>query len=85
MCCSASQSNTKHIGVESLNQLFEQKKLGLHHSIQDVCNHCGGDIAVHITKTSCGYGFEGGALYEKDSNNFCVLCPKCYEDLKHNL
>ena len=79
MCCSASQTKYKLIGVKSLDQLFEQNNWGSNHNIQVVCEHCGCDVEIKITKTSVGYGIQGGALYESNSEKFCLSCPNCYQ------
>ena len=81
MCCSASQTKIKLIGEESLVQLFEQNNLGIHLTIQDVCDHCGSYVEIRLTKTSGGYGIQGGALYESNPEKFCSLCPNCYQEL----
>ena len=81
MCCSASRNKTKLIGVKSLEQLFKQNNLGIQHSIQDVCDHCGSDVEIIITKTSGGFGIKGGVLYESNPEKFCSLCPNCYQEL----
>lgn len=81
MSCTAFRDINKPVGVDSLNRMFEQNDNSDHFSYQDQCDQCGCVVKVNITKTSKGYGFQGGALYETDSQNFFVLCPNCYEEL----
>ena len=79
--CTAFRSIHKLVGVDSLDRMFEQNNNPDHFSYQDKCHHCGCVAQVNITKTSGGSGFQGGALYETDAQNYFVLCLNCYEEL----
>jgi hypothetical protein len=79
--CTAFRNINKLVGVDSLNRMFEQNENSNHLTYQDQCDQCGCVVKVNITKTSGGYGFQGGVLYETDPQNFFVLCPNCYEEL----
>ena len=66
------------ISIESLVELFEENK-DLDQSIfGDQCFICGCDVEIAITKTSGGYGFNGGVLHESNPKRLNVLCEICY-------
>ena len=80
MCCTAFRNINKIVGVDSLNRMFEQNDNPNQFSYQDRCHQCGCVVKIKITKTSGGYGLQGGALCETDAQIFFVLCPNCYEE-----
>jgi hypothetical protein len=67
------------IGVESLDKMFARNDAASHCTYEGKCYSCGCDVEVEITKTSGGYGLQGGALYEPNPQNLLVLCKDCYE------
>jgi hypothetical protein len=47
------------------------------------CHKCKRDAEISITKTSGGYGFLGGLLYERSPCQILMLCCDCYELFGH--
>jgi len=66
------------IKVETLNRIFERKNNAGDFSIEGKCNHCECDTKVEITRTTCGYGLQGGVLYESNTRNWPILCSGCF-------
>ena len=56
-----------------------QNKIGIHCSYHENCHDCYCDVEVNITKTSGGYGLQGGVLCETNPQNIYVLCLNCCE------
>ena len=65
------------IEVESLNKIFEQHNNANGFRYEGKCHKCDCDTQVEITKTSGGYGLQGGVLYESNTRNILILCSKC--------
>ena len=84
MCCTSSQSN-KLVRTEKLDELFLKKKNTIPFCYRNQCRHCGRGIEVIITKTSGGYGLEGGAICQNNLQKFYAICNDCYEELTDKL
>ena len=84
MCCTSSQNN-KLVRKEKLNELFLKNKDKIHFYYRNQCQHCGCGIEVIITKTSGGYGLEGGAICQNNLQKFFGICTDCYEELADKL
>ena len=84
MCCTSSQNN-KLVGTEKLNELFLKKENTNHYYYRNQCNHCGCGIEIIITKTSGGYGLEGGAICYNILQKFYGICTDCYVELVDQL
>jgi hypothetical protein len=41
---------------------------------EGTCRSCGYDVKIHITRTSGGYGFQKGVLYEQQQGPFLIEC-----------
>ena len=67
------------IKVESLDRIFEQHNTANHFSYQGKCHNCGCNVEVEITKTSCGYGLQGGVLCESNPEDILVCCLDCHQ------
>lgn len=70
------------IRIESLNSLFEKNNNKTQLNFKGRCHSCGCYVEVKISKTSGGYGFNGGTLCEPRQNKILVLCLICYESSK---
>jgi hypothetical protein len=69
------------IKEETLNRLFNcdlKKKYIDHTGRCDCC--CGSDIVITIERTSGGYGFKGGVLYEEATDQFLIQCEHCFKE-----
>jgi hypothetical protein len=67
------------IEAESINEIFEQHNVACHYHYNGICHNCRCSIDVEITKTSRGYGLNGGILYESNPDKFLVQCLDCLE------
>jgi hypothetical protein len=63
--------------VESLKKIFEHHNNANEFSYEGNCHKCGCHTKVKITKTSGGYGLQGGVLFEQLSRNILILCSEC--------
>ena len=67
------------IKQETLDRLFD---LGQKHVSQSGrCYCCGSDVEIIIKKTSRGYGFKGGVLYEPKTGPFLMQCERCFKNI----
>jgi hypothetical protein len=66
------------ITVEMLNKIFKQNSSPKHFTYRGQCHHCGRDVEVEITKTSGGYGFQGGVLHASNPEDILVCCLDCH-------
>ena len=80
MNCNSSQNN-KLVGTEKLNKLFMKKENTIQYYYRDQCHYCGCGIEVLITKTSEGYGLEGGAICHNNLQKIYGICADCYVEL----
>jgi hypothetical protein len=67
------------IEVESINEIFEQHNVSCHYQYNGICHNCRCSVEIEITKTSGGYGLNGGILYESNPDKFLVQCLDCHE------
>ena len=67
------------IKVESLDRIFEQHNTANHFSYQGKRHNCGCNVEVEITKTSCGYGLQGGVLCGSNPEDISVCCLDCHQ------
>ena len=70
------------IDVNSLDKVFHSKKFRKQIRFKGKCMSCGSDVSISITKTSGGYGFLRGFLYETKTGRFLVKCIDCYKTEK---
>ena len=71
--------NTRIITIDSLNWMFGQRKNPKTVKYESKCHNCGCDVKIEISKTSGGYGFLGGVLYETDADDYYAICSVCYK------
>ncbi len=64
VCKLAHRSFRVIIAVESIESVFAQSPDANHCIYTSKCHKCQCDTEIRITKTSGGYGFLGGILYE---------------------
>ena len=70
----------KLVEKETLDRMFDDtgKK---HHNHTGRCCSCESDVSVTIDKTSSGYGFQGGVLYESNTGQILVQCERCFKNI----
>ncbi len=70
----------KLIEEETLDRMFNDdvRKRQLKQSGQCYC--CGSDVAIIIERTSGGYGFQGGVLYESNTDQILMRCERCLKN-----
>ena len=66
------------IKVETLNRIFEVNNNAGYLCIEGKCNHCQCDTKVEISRTTGGYGLQGGVLYQSNARKSTILCSKCF-------
>ena len=66
------------IEVEALHRMFAQHSGEKFHVYREECLRCGFEAKVEITRTSGGYGFQGGVLVA-DQQNYSILCRDCFQ------
>ena len=64
--------------IKILRKIFEANPEKSTIEVKDICSDCGCEIAVHITSTSGGFGFQGGVLYKCAPDEYIAKCPVCY-------
>jgi hypothetical protein len=65
------------VGIETLQKMSEQNNNAKQFSYECLCHNCGCDVEIKITKTSGGYGLQGGVLYQPNVGNLLALCVDC--------
>jgi len=73
------------IKVETLNGMFERNNNAGYFCIEGKCNHCECNAKVEITRTSGGYGLQGGVLYESNTRKSPILCSKCFHKMARKI
>jgi hypothetical protein len=67
------------VSVETLDKLFQKESPKKTIRIDGKCSMCSKRVEIVITKTSEGYGFQGGVLYEPKSGKFKFRCEQCFK------
>jgi len=65
------------IELERLNKIFADGTKSKQFDAK--CSCCGCDVHIRITRTSGGFGFLGGVLYETDTDQYLAKCTHCYK------
>lgn len=66
------------VNIKTLNKIFKDKNNGTSIVIEGKCKACGDDIQILVERTSGGFGFLGGVLYEPVSDQFSMMCENCF-------
>jgi hypothetical protein len=48
------------------------------------CAWCGSDVVITIERTFIGYGFQGGVLYESNTDQILMKCEHCFKNIVHS-
>lgn len=65
------------ITVKLLNEMSEHNNSAQYFTYRGQCYYCGRDVEVEITKTSGGYGLQGGVLCGSKPEGIFVCCIDC--------
>lgn len=65
--------------IEILREMFEANPEKSTIVLKAKCSDCGREATTHITPTSGGFGFQGGALFKCSVDGYLVKCPDCYQ------
>jgi len=63
--------------IEILRKRFEADPGKSTIELKDKCSDCGSEVIIQITRTSGGFGLEGGVLIKRKSGRYFVKCPDC--------
>ena len=66
------------VGVETLKKLFDGRRKNGSIDYEGTCRSCGYEAKIQITRTSRGYGFQKGVLYEGQQGQATIECIRCY-------
>jgi hypothetical protein len=65
--------------LEILKKMFEAKPERSTIVLKEKCSDCGCEVLIDIIPTSGGYGLQGGALFERSTDEYCAKCAVCYK------
>ena len=66
------------VQLKTLNLIFSDKKDQKRLVSDGRCCDCGHPVNIGITRTSGGFGLDGGVLYEPRPGQIVSKCPDCY-------
>jgi len=73
-------SNTKHSPLlKRLEKLFKDNPEKSTIVLKEKCSDCGNKTTIEITRTSVGFGMQGGALFKSSNDKLIAKCLACYE------
>ena len=62
------------ISINTLKNIFSDIPEKQTITFEGRCSDCGCDVIIEITPTSCGYGLQGGSLYEHSLGIYLTKC-----------
>ncbi len=71
----------KLIKEETLDRMFDNDVGKRHLKQSGRCYCCGSDVEITIERTSRGYGFQGGVLYESNTDRVHMQCESCFKNI----
>jgi uncharacterized Zn finger protein len=63
--------------IELLRKMFEANPEKSTNVLKGKCSDCGCKTIIEITKTSGGFGLQGGALFRCSLGEYLVKCAAC--------
>ena len=63
--------------VEILRKTFEANPGKTTIDLNEKCSDCGCEVIFSITRTSGGFGLNGGALLKGENESCLAKCPDC--------
>ena len=68
------------VSLETLDNFFHSPAFGKRLEFRNVeCVRCGSIVNIEVEKTSAGYGFLNGIVYEPFGDKFLAQCDACRE------
>jgi len=61
--------------IETMFEAFPGKKTIV---LNEKCSDCRRSTVIEITRTSAGFGLQGGALFKSSSGAYFAKCLECY-------
>ena len=71
--------------IEILRKMFEASSGKTTIEIKEKCSTCGNHVIIKITRTSGGFGVDGGALFKDSGDTYRAECENCYKLLMKRL
>ena len=65
--------------IEILRKMFEANPEKSTIVLKDKCSDCGRETTIEITRTSVGFGMQGGVSFKSSTDKYIAKCPACYE------
>ena len=65
----------------TLDRMFNDAVGEKHLKQSEQCYCCGSDVVITIERTFIGYGFQGGVLYESNTDQILMHCEHCFKDI----
>jgi hypothetical protein len=66
------------VRLRTLDLIFSENKDQTRLTSDGKCCDCGRAVNIDITRTSGGFGLNGGVLYEPRPGKIIVKCTECY-------
>ena len=67
----------------TLDRMFNDAMGKKHLKQSGQCYCCGSDVVITIERTFMGYGFQGGVLYESNTDQILMQCEHCFKNIVH--
>ena len=65
--------------IEILSKMFEATPERSTHILNVKCSDCCREIMIEITRTSGGFGLQGGILIKCSPDGYLTKCPDCHQ------
>ena len=65
------------IEIEALKKIFGNRPANSTITFVCKCSGCGNDVLIDITRTSGGFGLNGGFLFEYAPDKYFIKCRNC--------
>jgi hypothetical protein len=69
--------------IEILRKIFEPNPGKSTIVLKGKCSDCGCKTIIEITRTSGGFGLQGGSLYKCSPDDYFAKCPECNKGGQH--
>ena len=68
----------------TLDRMFSDVVGKKHLKQSGQCYCCESDVVITIERTFIGYGFQGGVLYESNTDQILMQCELCFKNIVHS-